>query len=236
MKNVDSFVDSCYDIANEKIDTNILDLTLKKEITLYHGAYNPNYDMILPKSLNLGNRTHPSQKDSSFWTKDFDYAVMWALDWVLLHFKIPFFHDIKNRKIVMPGYLIASDKESKIRENAYDFIIENIEDFPICVYEATVPTKLVGRGQFPIDEYSIDVPVKPDHVYRITKEITKRVLRWTGKSTFEKYHNAGYGFYQKSKQSLREKIIFKDPRKTLMNRIKILEERREVIPKIKNKS
>lgn len=225
----EELIDHSYTVANEMIDTNFLDLTLKKTITLYHGAYDRNYDMILPKSLNLGNRTHPSQRDSSFWVKDFDYAVMWAMDWVLLHFKIPFFHDIKNRKLVMPGYFSAKDKETGKRMNAYDFIIDNIEKFPICVYEATVPTKLIGRGQFPIDEYSIDVPVKPDHMYPITKEIAKRVLRWAGEETFTKYHSAGFGFYKKTKPNLREKIVFKDPKKTLMKRIEIFKER-EAIP------
>lgn len=65
--------------ANEKLDTNILDRTLKKTMTLYHGT-DKDLNVISPTSINVGNRLYPVYRKSSFWTKDFDYAVVWALD------------------------------------------------------------------------------------------------------------------------------------------------------------
>lgn len=81
--------------ANEKIDTNILDRTLKKTMTLYHGT-DKELTVISPTSINVGNRLSPIHRKSSFWTKDFDYAVVWALDWVAMRSNLSYFHDIEN--------------------------------------------------------------------------------------------------------------------------------------------
>lgn len=206
--------------ANEKIDTNILDRTLKKTMTLYHGT-DKELTVISPTSINVGNRLSPIHRKSSFWTKDFDYAVIWALDWVAMRSNLSYFHDIENRKFVVPPLQLQRKGDSKIYW-AEEWMLVSLEQHPVYVYEATIPTKYIGRGQYPIDEYTVDVDVTPKRKIVITPEIAEPYIQYCEKyETFAREVNNNRGVLAKEKPSFLEKVIFFDPKKTHNKRRKI---------------
>lgn len=193
--------------ANEKLDTNILDKTLKKTMTLYHGT-DKELNIISPTSINVGNRLSPIHRKSSFWTKDFDYAVVWALDFVAMRSGIEYFHDIEHRLFVVPPLQVQRKSDSKIFW-VDEWILESLKDHPVYVYEATVPTKYIGRGQYPIDEYTVDIDVTPKRRIIITPEIAEKYVCYCEKwETFEREYSKKRGVLSKEKPSFLEKVIF----------------------------
>ena len=197
--------------ANEKLDTNILDRTISKTMTLYHGT-DKDLEVISPTSINVGNRLSPKHRKSSFWTKDFDYAVVWALDWVAMRAGLEYFHDIENKKFVVPPVQMKYKNESKVYWGE-EWMLESLKRRPVYVYEAVIPTKYVGRGQYPIDEYTVDVNVTPKRKIVITPEIAKPYIQYCEKrETFDREMNHNRGIFKKEKCAFLEKVIFFNPK------------------------
>jgi hypothetical protein len=209
--------------ANEKLETNILDKTLAKAMTLYHGT-DKELDTIKPTSWNMGTRLSPKARKSSFWTKNFDYAVVWALDWVAIRGGVPYFHDIERKKFVIPSWDVK-DKDGKVWW-LYDWILESLRKQPVYVYEAVVPTKDIGRGQLAIDEYTVDTAVTPTKKTAITPEIAKKYLMWAESKDFNAARDKNYGVYSKLKTGILEKVLFKDSQKVISQRKSMYENKK----------
>jgi hypothetical protein len=201
--------------ANEKLETNILDKTLAKTMTLYHGSPKE-LKTISPTSWNMGTRLSPKARKSSFWTKTFDYAVVWALDWVAMRGGVPYFHDIERNKFVIPNWDVKT-KDGKVYW-LYDWILESLQKTPVYVYEADVPTKYVGRGQLAIDEYTVDKEVTPTKKTIITPEIAKKYIMYANSEDFDKAKAYKYGVFSKLKPGILERILFKDASKVMKQR------------------
>lgn len=199
------------DIAEERLDVNILDRTLSKTLHLYHGSYLKNLLVIAPNSMNVGNRISRGQRRSSFWTRDFDYAAIWAMDyiaWAIL--EIPYCHYIEKKYFIIPNW------ENKNGVHVYDLFLKKINEMPVYVYEAIVPTKIVSRGQLPIDEYTVDVSVKPIKCTKIGAKEAKKYLVVSDNDDFKSISNLGV--YSKIKTSIPEKLIFGNPRDAMKRR------------------
>jgi hypothetical protein len=144
-----------------------------------------------------------------------------------MRYNAPFFHDIKGRKFVVPDWSV--ERKSDGKEFPLDeFLLMSLKEHPVYVYEAEVPVKHIGRGQLPIDEYTVDVPITPTKKTVITPEIARKYINWTRDEVFTKYHSANYGVYSKSKTNLLEKIVFK-------NGVKVMKQRAAMYDKEKTK-
>ena len=225
-KDFDQFCEDMMIPANEKLETNILDKTLARTMTLYHGTKHKDLKTVNPTSLNMGTRLSNKPRKSSFWTKDLTYAIIWALDWVAIEAQIPYFHDIEGKAFVIPNAVITKKFPNGREEDfdVWDLFFKTLKEHPVYVYKAEIPTKYIGRGQLPIDEYTVDKAITPDSVIEVTPEMVKnKIVQWAELDTFNKYHDIQYGVHRKDKISLKEKLIFKDPYKTLSKRTELMQ-------------
>ena len=217
---LENFINYCDEmqIAEEKLETNILDKTLAKTMILYHGSPK-DLKTISPTSYNMGTRLSNKPRKSSFWTKTIDYAIVWTLDWVAMRIGLPYFHDIERNKFVVPSAKIKLKNGKEFW--AEEWILYSLKETPVYVYKADVPTKYIGRGQLAIDEYTVDKDVVPDEKIIVTAEMAKKFVVYANNDDFDKAKASGYGVYSKQKTSLIEKIIFKDKYKVMKERSKL---------------
>ena len=251
---IKSFIDRCdelmLEIAEEKLETNILDGTLAKQMVLYHGSKRGNLKTIAPNSWNVGTRISKTRK-SSFWTNNFDYAVVWALDWIAIEAGMCkyCFHDPHQKVMVVldGGYCIEEIRETPLVKKYPDLIkakmskaedgknIINIRDIlltilktaPVYVYKATVPMKYIGKGQVNIDEYTVDKQVTPEECIQITPEMADKYIKSTDRKTFEKYYDSGYGNSWYKKANMREKLLYKSGKTVFAKRRKLYDKDRQ---------
>ena len=221
---LESFINFCDDmmIAEEKLDLRILDGNFNKNITLFHGSERK-LTVIRPTSVNVGNRLS-QPRTSSFWTNNFKYAVLWALDWVAINcHDMPYYHDIDENLFVIPDVdLVEKDKDGN--EIMCRNILQVIEDYltktPVFVYQASVPTKYVGRGQCAINEYTVDIPIKPNKTYEINFDTAKSYIKVISQQDFE-YNVSKIDSFSKSRLSLRERLVFRNSAKIKQQRSEI---------------
>jgi len=207
------------DIATEKITTNILEPGLGPTITLFHGS-DIKFDVVKANSVNMGNRLERKQL-SSFWTNNFEYAAIHSVDWIFEEHGVFYGHRIADAKIIIPDVEYSEGKafrkgESNGGTQSLDFIRKILKGKTTYVYEASIPVKYVGRGQVPIDEYSVDVDVVPSKIHEITYDYIKARIEMMSYEDFLIAKKKG--MYSKDHINLRERIIFRNPRKTLSKR------------------
>lgn len=142
------------DIVNESV------INESSSITLYHGTDNPDFDLILPNSYNVG--THTSKpRMSSYWFDNAEYAKIFATMTVL-----------DNNLPKDPNGRVCLDNDMSILvPNKYKITTINLlKNSNGYVYYRTITNKsVISRGHaryFP--EYTIDVPIKPDGIIKVS--------------------------------------------------------------------
>ena len=214
---IDKFIDYCdnYQIANEKLETNLINHTLAKSMRLYHGS-DKDLKFISANSLNMGTRIS-RRRYSSFWTDNFDYAMVWSLDLLAYRIGLYYMHDIENNKFIIEDvhYIVKKTGE---RKHAYDILMYVLKENPTYVYSAEIPMKYIGRGQVPIAEYTVDAQVTPDQKTKITPEMAKKIVMVMDTDKFDVLYNRKFGNHKKEKTTFMEKLLFKNPKKTLQSR------------------
>jgi len=165
---------------NETLETKLTKPFIGKEITLYH-ASSFSLSNINPNSYNAGTRLSTGRM-SSFWFNNIEHSKTFAVYEYLgklikndINIKCAF--DIPNMKVLVD----KKDKEKFIKLFTSD---------KVFIYEKTVPTKLVGRGHDKsIEEFTIDVPVKPDKTYVLTYKDLEDKIIYTDSDTIKKVFN-----------------------------------------------
>lgn len=141
---------------------------------------------------------------------------------------IDYFHNIEHRLFVVPPLQVQRKTDSKIFW-AEEWILESLKDHPVYVYEAIIPTKYIGRGQYPIDEYTVDIDVTPKRRITITPEIAEKYVCYCEKrETFEREYAKNRGVLSKEKPSFLEKVIFFNPKNTNRRRKRIYDKQQGV--------
>lgn len=144
------------DKVNESIDTFIKTPIYEKDIILYHGtSIQDKLDIINPNSYNAGTRLS-NPRMSSFWTRKMDYAKLFGLFRLIQS-------ELKYKAI------FASDfYHIYVRPSDYNNILREIKTKHIWIYKKTLNKKYVTGGHsYYIDEFTIDVPIKPDEAIKI---------------------------------------------------------------------
>ena len=219
---IESFISFCdeMEIAEEKLETNILDGTLSRSMYLYHASY-LKLNIIKPTSLNMGTRLS-TRRMSSFWTSSLEYSLVWVLDWVCAAIGIDTIHDIERKKMYFPDIRgrLRTDNPSGEFKHISEIIKETLRKKPLYIHGAEIPMKYIGRGQVPIDEYSVDISVTPDKIIEINDKnvFSFNVIEFVSVDEYKKMVDSRKGIYQKDKLNLREKLIFRNPRRTLRKR------------------
>lgn len=201
--NYNSIIGNEYDIAEEGLATRILDkkFGFNKTITLYHGT-NANLDIIKANSINMGNNLERRRK-SSFWSNNLETAKIWALDWAAIKFDIPYVHDIDKNLFIIPDII-----NQKTNLPAIDYLKKDLESHPVYVYQATVPVKYVGRGQLAINEYTVNVNVKPEKKYIIYWTALKDLIKVAHSEEEWQNYVKKYNSHKKENLSWMETYIF----------------------------
>ena len=127
-----------------------------KYTAIYHGTNIGNLKTIIPNSYNAGMRGD-KVKRSSFWFNNAKYAIMFATMTVLTNFKD-----------LIPYALIDNDMKLLIQDKYKNNALSILRTNSGYIYEKFIETKYLGYGHnglFP--EYTLDIPVMPDHCYEI---------------------------------------------------------------------
>ena len=208
------------EIYSEKVETNILDKTIKKTMTLYHGS-NKDLSTIKPLSVNMGTRLSKIRM-SSFWAKDPEYCILWAGMFIFHHLSFPYRVSLKDKKIYTIDTNYANkDKDANKFKHASEWLKEYYKTEPLYLYTLkNVPVKKIGRGQINADEYTIDEEVTPTNKKQITWEDLSKYISYISREDFSKLPVELYGRKGANAKFI-EKLIFRDGKKTMMNRTKI---------------
>lgn len=217
----ESTYDSIYNeypfIYTEKIETNILDKTLAKTMTLYHGSTR-DLETIKPTSINMGTRLS-RMRLSSFWAKDKDYCVLWASMIVFHQLGFPYRVSLKNKKIYTVDTNYATKSEPNKFKHASVWLKKGFKNVPVYLYTLKdVKVKKVGRGQINADEYTLDEEVTPTYKKQLTVNDILQYVKYIPREEFDKLPMELFGRRGKD-ASFIEKIIFRDGEKTMQKRI-----------------
>lgn len=208
-------------IVEEGLDTIALDGFGDEYITLYH-ASPLELKVIQPNSWNMGNRLSPRKRKSSFWTNNIQYSILWSLDWVALRIQnLRWVHDIEKYKFYIPkGSAVKEGKNGEIvdRKSYTDCMLLLLREDPVYVYEAKIPRKIVSKGQYNIDEYTVDVPIKPDKRYVVTDKEAKGIIEEMDVDRFISLYKSEVGDIKKLNPRIRELLIFKNPKMVVAQR------------------
>lgn len=198
---------------NESLEFRISN-PLATELTLYHGSAEK-FDIIKPMSINVGTRiSNPRQ--SSFWTSNFDGAVLFAAEGVINKYrklnnleKITHAFDLKNMKMLI----------DRSRKND---VINILKRNPVYIYEKTMPSKYIGRGHnIGLHEYTLDVPVRPDKIHILYYDDIKNIefidIRIIN-DILAKHMSGKYDMYT---ASLMDRLLYHSPEKTISMRKEI---------------
>ena len=140
----------------ESLEVKLTTSPFEKEMVLYHGSpVQDKLSIINPNSYNAGTRLSKPRM-SSFWTRKFEYAKLFGLFRVIcseLKYKCFFAGD---------AYHIY------VRPSDYNDILRDIKSKHVWVYKKTLDKKYItGGNTYYIDEFTIDVPIKPDESIKI---------------------------------------------------------------------
>lgn len=215
MNDIELFMDYCYEIAEEKFDLSVLDGFGEGNLTLYH-ASPLKLDIINPTSWNMGNRLNPKKRKSSFWTRDINYSVLWSLDWIMMRIEnLPYVHDIEKYKFYVPDINIEELKNGAVvaKIPIVKWIIDQLKEEPVYIYQASVPRVIVSKGQFNIEEYTIDVPVTPEKKITVTEKMVKNIVETMPVEDFIRLFKTDIGNTRKKHPSLKERLIYRNPKR-----------------------
>lgn len=219
----DKFCDDML-IADEGLDRFILDGFGEDTMRLYH-ASPLKLDIIKPTSWNVGNRLNPRARKSSFWTSDIRYSILWSLDWVVMRLNgddttVPFIHDINEFKFYIPeeAYIKSKRNGKETKTSLRNWMLQSLKEHPVYVYEAVIPTRIVSKGQFNIDEYTIDLPITPLKTHVIKPKDVEGILEEMELTRFRRILNSGVGDTRKQNPNIRERLIFKNPKRVIRKR------------------
>lgn len=213
-------------IADEALDFTILDMNFDRFVTMYHGTDQKDLRVIEPRSLNMGNRLNRKIRNSSFWCRDFQYALVWSLDWLAIDLKLPYIHDIEERKFIIPDW-VAENKKTGKEDEAKTIMLNMLGKYPVYVYEADIPNKAIGRGQLAIDEYTVDIPVKPKKMITVTPAMVQDLIVTLPDNTFDDLERYYVSRHQKMRLGLREMLVFRDGKRTMQRRMQLINQRKE---------
>lgn len=153
------------DYIEENLETILTTNPFKKEMTLYHGSY-LKLDIITPMSYNVGTKLS-GVRMSSFWSDQYfiaeEFAIYRLVNDMGKNYIIAFKPDLSG--LIVPP-------------SQYDSIIRDLKSKTIYIYEKTLPKEYIGIGHSNyFDEYTIDVPVKPDKVHVETYNQFKKFIK-----------------------------------------------------------
>ena len=221
---LDDLYDEYPELFNERVETNILDKTLKKTMTLYHGSHK-DLKTIKPISINMGTRLS-KMRMSSFWAKDPENCILWAGMTIFHHLGFPYRVSLKDKKIytIDTNYANA-DIDAKKFKHASKWLedyYKNKEQLYLYTLK-DVPVKKVGRGQINADEYTIDEEVTPTSKKQITWSELSRYIEYVSADKFKQLPVELYGRSGKN-ASFVEKLLFKDGQKTMTKRKEVYQD------------
>lgn len=168
-------------------------------ITLYHGTDLKDLKRVVPNSYNMGLK-NAKPKMSSFWFNNIEYAISFAT--------MTFIETNLNM-----ATLLDNDMKVLVRNEYKTKIISAIRGNKSYVYEKTIESSYVGYGHegiFP--EYTLDIPVKPDHCYIINDVHMMNTIKFVSedyiKSTIDKYKNGKMIFNSNVLQQKIDKLLY----------------------------
>lgn len=150
------------DESNNIIRSTSLDVLLTtnpfvKQIELYHGdSYQRKQNIIYPEGINAGNRfVRPHM--SSFWTPDIEYARLFGL-----------YRLIENTSESKFALFAGDGYHIYIKDTELNNIEKLLKNKFIYIYMKIIDKNMITRGHSKyVDEFSIDVPVKPDDCIKL---------------------------------------------------------------------
>lgn len=153
-------------LLNESMETFLTNPLLPKQVKLYHGS-SKKLDIISPMSLNIGTRLSSSRM-SSFWTTDINLAKLFAIHQVISE-------EFGNNSCTLKP-LVNDDKIWIIKEKEKE-IISLLKKSKYYIYDKVIDKKYIGRGHnSAIEEYTLDIKIKPDNVNILTYDDIKNLL------------------------------------------------------------
>lgn len=206
----------------EKLETNIIDKTLARTMTLYHGSLK-DLDTIKPCSINMGTRLSKVRL-SSFWAKDKDNCIIWAAMIIFSNIGMPYKVSLKDKKIyTLDADYKTTHKQVKSYKHASYWIEMAYNSKPIFIYTLNdVPLKKIGHGQVNVDEYTLDEEVKPNKKEKVTFSTLRPFIAYLSEDEFKKKMMVNETDGKSSKDSsLMEKILFRNGRETMTKRSKL---------------
>lgn len=194
---------------NESLETTIMTNPFKREMTLYHGSIVGNLTTINPLSKNFGTKLSGFRR-SSFWTTSLTMAT----------------HRCVYKLLRSLGYdkvVINSDLSFSVigdyDENEYERFLKKIQNTPFYIYEITISKKYVkcGHDKY-FEEYSIDIPVKPDkcHVIPFSKYktiVSPRMIKFTNT-----YDSSKLPYSNRDTRLFGNLLFYSDDKKMEMNK------------------
>lgn len=144
-------------VVNESLEVDLTTNPFEKDIKLYHGdSYQDQQSVIKPEAINAGTKLS-TPRTSSFWTKSFKYAECFAIMRLIGKY-------LGYKEVCFDGDMY----HMYVKPSNYKQIEKSIKSCHIFVYEKTMDKKMISGGHvFYGEEFTIDVPVKPDKVYRL---------------------------------------------------------------------
>lgn len=183
-------------------------------ITLYHGTDLGNLKEIIPNSYNAGLK-NAKPKLSSYWFNNIEYAASFAtmtfIDTNLSNYDI--------------RLILDNDMKVLVEDKYQPKVINAIRGNKSYVYEKTIESSFVGYGHegiFP--EYTLDIPVKPDHRYIISDKQMLSCVKFVSedyiKSINQKYKDNKMAFNSNQLQQGINKMLYYDGVKYRVAKIK----------------
>ena len=161
-------------INETRLETLLTTNPLKKEITVYHGSIEK-VNIIYPKSINYGTKLS-KERASSFWCPSYEFVRWFAFGKLINKLGYRTYRGINGNYLVRP-----SD---------YDDIIKKLKGGKLYIYEKTIPKEYLGIGHSRYEEYTVDLPVKPDKVYTETYTKFKDLIKSIEKLDTDDYKNS----------------------------------------------
>lgn len=206
---------------NESLETSLTRPFIGNNVTLYHVSrdkltvINPAKSKIINAGTKLSN-----PRLSTWWVRDPYYAicVFDCLLYDLFKYGLKATTNIdevsfKNQlnSFWSPDYdrkvLYVNQDYKHLLLTSYNRIPSNKKRY---LYTVTVPKKIVGRGHnIELDEYTLDVPIKPDKCEEITMDHLLPYIEWKD-GTYISLRNVRVDVRQTYKPTIMDKLIYHD--------------------------
>ena len=202
------------DVLTEKLETRLLG-NFSRKMTLYHTS-RKELKTIKPIGVNIGTKLSKA-RNSSFWSNSRDGAIMWALLYNLPGSNAAGAVSFEDKCI----YILSANDGVKSEK---DMFLDYLDEHPIYIYTAKdVPVKEIGRGQYSIDEYTLDKEIKPDKKERVTKSDVVKFIKELPPDEFIKAMRTRCNLDGRNEKRLMNKLIFRKYNKVSDRRGKIIQ-------------